>query len=297
MRLARIARTRRTSLLFVAPAGVLVLFLVALPLLRVIWDSFHFVNLVNPEAKGWAGLENYRAVLDDEEFAPAVVRTAVWTVLSVAGEYVLGLASALALAQKVRGRAAFRAILTVPWIIPIVVAGLTWTWMLTPEYGVVNDWLVRAGIIERPRHWLGQTETALLAVTFVNVWRSFPFYTISLLAALQTVPRELYEAAAIDGAGPLRRFWHVTLPRLRGISFTLILMHCIWTAINFDFIWVMTEGGPLNSSQTLPVLVYRYALQRFDVGAASVVATFMILFMASVVAIRFALGRRDGAEA
>jgi multiple sugar transport system permease protein len=203
----------------------------------------------------------------------------------------------LALAEKVRGRAVFRALLTVPWIVPIVVAGLTWTWMLTPDYGVVNAWLVGAGIIERPHHWLGQTETALLAVTFVNVWRSFPFYTLSLLAGLQTVPRELYEAAAIDGAGALRRFWHVTLPRLRGISLTLIVMHCIWTAINFDFIWVMTEGGPLNSSQTLPVLVYRYALQRFDVGAASVVATFMILFMASFVALRFALGRSAGAEA
>jgi multiple sugar transport system permease protein len=285
------------GLLFVAPAGVLVLVLVALPLLRVLWDSFRFVNLVNPAQQGWAGLENYRAVLDDEEFLPAVLRTVVWTVLSVAGEYVLGLASALALAEKVRGRAAFRAIITIPWIIPIVVAGLTWTWMLTPDYGVVNAWLLRAGIIGRAHNWLGQTETALLAVTFVNVWRSFPFYTISLLAGLQTVPRDLYEAAAIDGAGTLRRFWHITLPRLRGISLTLVVMHFIWTAINFDFIWVMTEGGPLNSSQTLPVLVYRYALQRFDVGAASVVATFMILFMVTFMVLRYAVGRSVRAEA
>jgi len=297
MRLERPARIRRNSLLFVAPAGALVLLLVALPLLRVIWDSFHFVNLVNPEQAGWAGLENYRTVLDDEEFAPAVVRTVWWTALSVVGEYLLGLVSALALARKVRGRAVFRAILTVPWIVPIVVAGLTWTWMLTPDYGVVNAWLQASGIARHPHHWLGQTETALLAVTFVNVWRSFPFYTISLLAGLQTVPRELYEAAAIDGAGALGRFWHITLPHLRGISLTLVVMHCIWTAINFDFIWVMTEGGPLNASQTLPVLVYRYALQQFDVGAASVVAVFMMLFMAGLVALRLALGRPARAEA
>jgi multiple sugar transport system permease protein len=290
-------RRNIASLLFVLPAAVLVLLLVAYPLLRVVWDSFQNVNLVNPSVIGFAGLENYRFVLDDEEFMPSVWRTLWWTVFSVAGEYILGMASALALAQKVKGRAFFRAVITIPWIIPIAVAGLTWTWMLTPDYGVVNAWLIKTGILDHQYYWLGRENTALASVIFVNIWRSFPFYTISLLASLMSIPKDLYEAAAVDGAGAVRCFISITLPHLRTISITLVFIHLIWTAINFDFIYVMTEGGPLNSTQTLPLLIYHYAMKTFDVGAASVVATLMLLFMISmVVALRIVTGffRRKG---
>lgn len=295
------SRQRRHSvvaLLFVLPAAVLVLLLVAYPLLRVIWDSFRNVNLVNPAVSGFAGLDNYRAVFDDDEFMPAAWRTLWWTLCSVAGEYVLGLASALALAQPARGRAVFRAVITIPWIIPIAVAGLTWTWMLTPDYGIVDAWLLKAGILDAPIYWLGRENTALMTVTFVNIWRSFPFYTISLLAGLMAIPKDLYEAAAVDGAGAVRSFVSITLPHLRTISVTLVFIHLIWTAINFDFIYVMTEGGPLNATQTLPLLIYQYAMKTFDVGAASVVATLMIVFMvAAFVVLRLTVRALRGKEA
>ncbi|TLU73521.1 carbohydrate ABC transporter permease [Lichenicoccus roseus] len=287
----RQAQLRRLAVLYTAPVVLLLLVLIAYPLLRVVWECVRYVNLVNPTVRGFAGLDNFRTVLQDDDFLPALRNTMIWTALSVAGEYVLGLASALALARNVPGRGIFRALIIVPWVIPIVVAGLTWSWMLTPEYGILNHWLVQLGIIRQPIAWLGQPSTALFTVTLVNIWRSFPFYTISLLAALQAVPRELHEAAAVDGAGTLMRFRVITMPHIRTVSLTLILIHVIWTAINFDFIWVMTQGGPLDASETLPIMIYRYAMQQFDVGAACALASMMMGFMASIVFVQYYAAR------
>ncbi len=295
----RAAQTYRTALLFLTPAALFFLVLIAYPLLRVLWLSFHYADLVNPTVSGFAGFDNFATVLGDEEFVSSLWHTVEWTVLSVAGEYALGLIAALALAQPVRFRAAFRAIVIIPWLIPIVVAGLDWSWMLAPEYGVLNLWLVKLGILHRPYFFLGRIDSALLTVTFVNIWRSFPFYAVSLLAALQAIPRDLHEAAAIDGAGTWRRFRVITLPHLRGVSLTLIFLHVVWTAINFDFIWVMTQGGPLAASETLPILIYRYAMQNFDVGAACALASMMLGFMATMFFVYYyaALRRRDGRAA
>jgi len=283
---------RLAAWLFVAPAFLFFGLLVAYPLARVLWTSLQRANLLNPHVAGFAGLANFTDVLGDDDFWPDLWNTVLWTTLSVTGEYVLGLASALALARNVAFRGAFRAVIIIPWVIPIVVAGLTWSWMLTPEYGVLNRWMVELGLIRQPVAWLGRPDTALYTVTLVNIWRSFPFYTISLLAALQAVPRDLYEAAAVDGAGSLVRFRAITLPHLRTVSLTLVAIHVVWTAINFDFIWVMTEGGPLNASETLPIMIYRYAMQQFDVGGACALASMMMGFMASVFFVQYYALRR-----
>lgn len=290
------ARIRRTATLFLLPAAALLALLVAYPLANVIYKSFSYASLVDPTRGGFAGLENYWTILGDEDFLPTLWHTVVWTGLSVAGEYALGLASAVALAQPIKGRAFFRGAILIPWIIPIVIAGLNWIWLLNPDYGLLNTWLVRLGLIDHPRDWLGEIDTALLAVTFVNIWRSFPFYTISLLAALQAVPQDLNEAAALDGAGPIRRFFVITLPHLKAVSLTLIFIHVVWTAINFDFIWVMTAGGPLNASETVPVMIYKYAMQDYDVGAASALASMATAFVATAFFVhRYALARRKEA--
>ena len=278
----RSAQIKRAAACFLLPTALLLLALVAYPLFSVLWRSFQFASLTDPNVEGFAGLENYATVFDDGHFFAALHNTFVWTSVSVLGEYALGLLTAVALAQSIRGRALFRGLIIVPWAIPIAVAGLNWTWMLTPDYGVINLWLVKVGLLQEPRAWLGEMDTALLTVTFVNIWRSFPFYTLSLLAALQSIPKELYEAAALDGTNPWQRFWLITLPHLKTVSLTLILIHVIWTAINFDFIWIMTAGGPLNASLTLPVMIYRYAMQDFDVGAACALASMSMGFMATV---------------
>jgi multiple sugar transport system permease protein len=126
---------------------------------------------------------------------------------------------------------------------------------------------------------LGDTHYALGTTIFVNIWRSFPYYTISLLAALQAIPDDLYEAASIDGAGKFNQFLHVTLPQLRSVSLVIVFIHLIWTSINFDFIWVLTQGGPNYATETLPLMIYRYSMQKFDVGAASSLSTMMLLGM------------------
>jgi multiple sugar transport system permease protein len=272
----------RIAWLFLAPVSVILLALIAYPLIDVVWESFHYVNLTDPTAKGFAGFDNFMTVFQDDAIGPAVWNTVVWTAVSVIGEYALGLGSALALAGPIRGRAIFRAMIIIPWIIPVVVAGLDWTWILAPDYGVLNLWLVHIGILSHPVNWLGQLQTSLLTVTLANIWRSFPFYTISLLAALQAIPPELHEAAALDGARGWRRFWSISLPHLLPVTLTLVTLHIIWTSVNFDFIWVMTGGGPLNSSTTLPILIYRYAMQNFDVGAACALAGMMMSTIATM---------------
>lgn len=300
------ARRRRQGMppvawAFIAPAALLLLALIAYPLLVVIWDSFRYVNLTDPAARGFAGFDNFLTVFQDDNLLPALWNTLLWTALSVGGEYLLGLVSATALAGPLRGGAIFRALIIIPWLIPIVVAGLDWSWILAPDYGLANFWLERLGLLSHPVNWLGQLNTALFTVTLANVWRTFPFYTISFLAALQAVPPELHEAAALDGAPAWRRFWHISLPHLRPVTLTLVTMHIIWTAVNFDFIWVMTQGGPLNASTTLPILIYRDAMQNFDVGAASALAGMMMMAIATMFFLyRYglvpALGRRRLAE-
>ncbi|WP_424768742.1 carbohydrate ABC transporter permease [Paenibacillus sp. sgz302251] len=283
--LKREQQAGRYALYFVLPALLFLLLLNAFPLGQVVWDSFQYRNMVNAAERGFAGLANFVNVLNSEYIVRTFWNTVLWTVLSVVGEFIAGIITALALNQPVRGRAFFRGIIIVPWVVPIVVAGMMWTWLLTPEYGIVNSWLVKLGIIDKPYYWLGEMNTALLAITFVNIWRSFPFYTISLLAGLQSVSREVLEAAAIDGAGIMTRFWRIVMPQLKTVSLTLIFMHIIWTAINFDFIWIMTQGGPYYASETLPITIYRYAMKEFDMGAASALSSMMLGFMMIVVAL------------
>ncbi|CAM3477299.1 sugar ABC transporter permease [Saccharibacillus brassicae] len=278
---------RRIALYFIIPASLFFVAMNAYPLLTVIRDSFYFNNMLNASMQGFAGLQNYASVLQNENFQAALRNTVVWTLLSVAGEYVLGLISALALNQNIRFRAVFRGIVIIPWVVPIVVAGMTWSWMLDPDFGIINYLLVKVGLLEQSYYWLGEMDTALLTVIFVNIWRSFPFFTISLLAGLQSVSRDTLEAAAIDGAGVRRRFFSIVLPQLKTVSVTIVFIHLIWTAINFDFIWVMTEGGPLYATETLPIQIYRYAMQDYNFGQASALASMMLGFMMIVFLINF----------
>lgn len=274
-------RFRRIAYWYALPALLFFVLLNAYPLLGGLWDSFQIKHLLNKAVSGFAGLENYKEVISNEYFMGALRNTIIWTVLSVAGEYILGLISAVALNQNVKGRTFFRALVIIPWIVPIVVAGLTWDWMLSPDYGIINYWLTSLGIIDEPVYWLGEMDTALLTIVFVNIWRSFPFYTITLLGGLQSVSRDVLEAAAIDGAGVRQRFFKIVMPQLKTVSITIIFVHIIWTAVNFDFIWIMSEGGPLHSSETLPIMIYRYAMQEYNFGNASALASMMLGFMLS----------------
>lgn len=262
-----------------APALIFLALMIAFPLGKVIHDAFTHVHLINKSMTGFAGLENFKTVIEDEHFMEAVQHTVLWTVFSVLGEYVVGMITAVLLNQKFKGRAVFRTFIFIPWLVPIIVAGMTWDWILNPEFGILNYVLKNLGIIETSINFLGNSDYALATVIFVNIWRSFPYYTISFLSAMQSIPGDLSEAAAIDGAGVFRRFFSVTLPQLRSVSLVIVFIHIIWTAVNFDFIWVMTEGGPNYATETLPIMIYRYSMRTFDVGAASALSTMMFTVM------------------
>lgn len=221
----------------------------------------------------------------DDLFTNNLKNTVVWTAVSVIGELILGLFVGIALNQKIRGRVAFRSMIIVPWIVPIAVAGLTWTWMLNPDYGIINYLLVKTGLIEQSVYWLGNKATALLTVTFINIWRTFPYWVISILAGLQSIPDDLYEAASIDGANLISRFFNVTLPNLKNVLSTLIFMHIVWTSVNFDFIWITTEGGPNYASETLPIMIYRFAMKNYDIGKSSALSVIMIVVLLAFFAI------------
>lgn len=277
--LTRDQRDNRTAWIMLAPALIFLAVLIAYPLGKVIHDAFSHVHLINPNMSGFAGFENFKTIINDEHFVTDAKNTVIWTIGSVAGEYVVGMFAAVLLNQKFKGRAIFRTCVFIPWLVPIIVAGMTWDWMLNPDFGIINFVLTHLHIISEPINFLGNAKYAMATVIFVNIWRSFPYYTISFLAALQSIPGDLNEAAAIDGAGMFTRFFKITLPQLKSVSLVIIFMHVIWSAINFDFIWVMTEGGPNYATETLPIMIYRYSMKKFNVGAASALSTMMFLVM------------------
>ena len=278
-KLSRDQKKLRTAFIMLAPAIVFLALLIAFPLGKVVHDAFTHVHLINKSMTGFAGIENFKTVVSDEHFGQAVKNTIYWTVFSVLGEYIVGMTTAVLLNQKFKGRAIFRTCIFIPWLVPIIVAGMTWDWLLNPEFGIINYALTSLNIIDSPINFLGDSKYAMATVIFVNIWRSFPYYTISFLSALQSIPGDLTEAASIDGAGVFRRFFSITLPQLRSVSLVIVFIHVIWTAVNFDFIWVMTEGGPNYATETLPIMIYRYSMKKFDVGAASALSTMMFTIM------------------
>ena len=275
----RAQREITTSVVMLLPAILFLVLLIAYPVGKVFHDAFSYTHLVNKSMEGFAGLENFKTVMRDPHFTQAIKNTVVWTVFSVAGEYMVGMLTAVLLNQKFKGRAIFRTCIFIPWLVPIIVAGMTWDWMLNPNFGIVNYILTQLHLVDAPVNFLGIKSTAMATVIFVNIWRSFPYYTISFLAALQSIPKDLNEAASIDGAGMFRRFFSITMPQMKTVSLVIIFMHLIWTSINFDFIWVMTEGGPNYATETLPLMIYRYSMKKFNVGAASALSTMMIAMM------------------
>lgn len=295
MRVGDISRKRtnkRFVILSLSPALIFLAVLIGYPLVTVLTDAFEHAHLVSPGVGGFAGLDNFEKVVSDTHFFPAVGNTIVWTVGSVVGEFVVGLGAAILLNRKMRGQGLFRVATFIPWLVPIVVAGMTWEWMLNPDFGIINSMLTGSGAVESPINFLGDKDWAMATVIFVNVWRSFPYYTISFLAAMQAIPDELYEAAALDGANAWRRFWSVTIPQLRSVALIIVFIHLIWTAVNFDFIWVLTQGGPNYATMTLPILIYRYSLQQFDVGTASALSTLMFLGTSLIFVVYYRYRRR-----
>jgi multiple sugar transport system permease protein len=276
---------------FLWPAMLILVALLLYPLIEVIRLSFFQSNL---QAEVWIGLANYGRLVHDPLFWRAFWQTVIFTFFSVVLHLVFGLALALLLNMQINRffRSLARGILIVPWLLAPTVAGMIWVLMLAP-FGVVNGLLISLGVMAPGTTvaWLGDPSTALGSVTAMNVWRAFPFFMVMLLAGLQAVPRELYEAAEIDGASLFRQFWHITLPQLRGVITTIVLLDSIWTFRAFDPVFVMTGGGPAHASEVLATVIYFDGFQKLDFGYASAqaVVMFIVLFAVSALYMRRAM--------
>jgi len=273
------------------PALVLLGLLMVWPLVQVVRMSFFEVTL---QQQRFVGLANYGELLATPLFWRALMQTVLFTAGSVLLHLVTGLGLALLLHTRINARfiAAMRGALIIPWLLAPTVAGMIWVLMLAP-FGVVNGLLMSLHLLDPANtlNWLGSPDTALASVTAMNVWRAFPFFMVMLLAGLQAIPEVLYEAADIDGATAFDKFRYITLPGLRGVITTIVLLDSIWTFRAFDPVYVMTGGGPMNSSEVLATAIYFDAFQKLKFGYASAEATvmFVILFVVSAVYVRRAV--------
>ncbi|MEV1145879.1 sugar ABC transporter permease [Micromonospora sp. NPDC049799] len=270
------------GLLLTLPALALFGAVVLYPLIGALTTSVFAQSLVVP-GRTFVGLDNFRAVLDGE-FWSIMRNTIVYTIGSTVAPVVVGFALALALNSRIRGRSVLRGLFLFPWVIPGVVVSFVWLWIFNANYGLLNGILVGLGVVDDPITWLGDPGTAMAAIIIAKTWASFPWIMVMLLAGLQTIPATLTEAASLDGAGPVARFRHVTLPHLRGILGIVVLLEVIWNLQHFDMIYVLTGGGPAGSTTTFAVAVYDTAFKGFDLGKASALgALWLVLIMALVV--------------
>jgi multiple sugar transport system permease protein len=273
---------RTFGFLLTLPALGLLGAVVLYPLIGALTTSLFKQSLVLP-GRSFVGLDNFDAVLS-QNFWPVLQHTVVFTVGATVVPVLIGFALALALNTGLRGRAVLRGLFLMPWVIPGVVVSFVWMWIFNANYGLLNGLLVQLHLVDEPIAWLGGPTTAMAAVIVAKSWASFPWIMVMLLAGLQTVPGTLHEAAALDGAGPVNRFWHVTLPHLRGILGIVVLLEVIWNVQHFDMIYVLTNGGPAGSTTTFAVAVYDTAFKAFDLGNASALgALWLVLILALVV--------------
>jgi multiple sugar transport system permease protein len=277
--------------LFLLPGGICLALVIAYPLGFNLWASLTDLNLMYPGA-AYIGLENYQKTVADPALWQAARLSLVWTVCSVFCQLLLGLVAALALEQTRRGRTPLRLVLIVPWAFPAIVLAYGWRFMLDAIYGVTNHILMVAGLIAAPIPWLTTPELAMPAMILINVWFGFPFMMVAIMAALAMIPRELYEAARIDGASYWGELAHVTLPLILPILGSLVILRTIFVFNNFDFIFLTTGGGPVDATTTLPIYAYQVGWQRYDLGRMSAVSVLMMAILGVVLAAYMAGLRR-----
>lgn len=251
------------------------------PLFNSMYLSFTNTNILkrNQDIR-FTGIDNFIQFFNDSTAAPSILYSLEYAFACVLISYAAGMFLALLLNRKIRGRAVFRALLLIPWAIPTVVAAANWLWILNDQSGLINIWLLRSGLASEPVLFLADPTMARVTCILVGTWKSYPFMTLSLLAGLQGIPEDVYESAKIDGASGLKSFWYITLPMLKNISMVVVTLMFIWGFNNFDIIYLLTQGGPLKATFTLPIYTYNTAFYRGRMGYASAISmvTLVILF-------------------
>ena len=263
---------------YLTPTMVLLMVLMVIPIVMVIGYSL-MDNVIMKKNPQFVGFKHYSDILTSESFWNAVSNTLFFTGVSVIAHLIIGLGFAMMLNTGLLGnrtKAIFRTIYVLPWLFTVAIIAVLWRLLLEPN-GVVNYVLMASGLAGTQVEWLSQPETALFAVTFINIWSGYPFYMTSLLAGLQGIPADYYEAAQVDGASPWQRFVSITLPQLKPIIISMALLDFIWTTQQFALIWMTTGGGPLGSTEMLSTFTYKLAFSKYQFGTASAAAVIVLV--------------------
>ncbi len=279
------------GLLFMLPAGLLLVLFLTYPLGLGVWLGFTDAQVGRPGQ--WIGVENYAYAVTDSVFRLSVWNTFLYTLIASVIKFGLGLWLALLLDEHIPFKAVVRAVVLLPFIVPTVLSAIAFWWIYDAQFSIISWTLSRLGLIDAYIDFLGDPVLARGSVIAANVWRGVPFIAICLLAGLQTIPPSLYEAAAIDGAGPWQKFWHVTLPMLSPIIAVVMTFSVLFTFTDFQLIWVLTRGGPINATHLMATLSFQRAIPGGALGEGAAIATAMIPFLlAAILFSYFGLQRR-----
>lgn len=265
--------------LYVMPVLILLLIMYGYPLIKSIIMSLQDYKLTSSGSAPFNDFANFKKMFSDTDFLLLLKNSLIYVIISVVAQFVLGLILALCLKTKFRGRGIYQSIVFLPWAFSSFVVGLMFRWPFNGEYGVVNDILMKMGIIKENVAWLGTPGLSLAVVIIAMIWMGIPFFGIMILAALQSVPDDIYEAADIDGCGMFRKFFSLTLPYIKPTIIMTVLLRTIWIFNSFDLIVIITGGGPVNYSQTLPSYMYSKAFASYDFGLASAFGVLLIVIL------------------
>lgn len=283
-------REQRQAWVLLAPMLIVMGLLTAWPLLRTIWLSFTDAALIgNGGEVNYVGVENYLYALTDPDFLASLWRTLYFTIASVLLEGIIGVLVALLLNQKFYGRSVLRVLVILPWALPTIVNAMMWRLNFNPDYGSINALLTQWGIIDGYRSWLGSPDSALNAVMLADVWKNYPLVTLLTLAAMQSIPDDLFEAARLDGASAFRRFRAITFPAIVGPLSVALVLRTIDAFKIFDIIYVMTRGGPVDSTKTLSFFVYQESFSYLRAGSGAAYAILMTLMCSVLIALYMAM--------
>lgn len=287
---------RQVGILFMLPFIVTAALFMVWPVVEAVRMAFYAYNPLRPDDIYWVGFDNFQRIFDDPLFWDSFRQALVWTGWSILFQTVLGVALALLLNLTLPGMAIYRGLLLFPYIVPTVVIALNWRWIFNSEIGIVNHALLSAGLISENIAWLSTPDMAMLSAILLNVWKYTPFVVICVLARLQTIPTELYDAAKVDGAGAWRRFIDITLPMLKEVLVVVIVFRTIWTFNKFEEIYLLTRGGPGTSTFNLAVYAFEEGMANLRLGVAAATGVVMIglLLVGTIIYVRVSgFGREE----
>ncbi|WP_434578130.1 carbohydrate ABC transporter permease [Thermoanaerobacterium thermosaccharolyticum] len=265
--------------LLVAPALLCIIAIALYPVLNTFKLSLYYMKLQLIGLTHFIGFQNYISLFNDPRFRSASINTVIFTIVSVSLELVIGMIMTLLMNKKFKGTGLVRAAILIPWAIPTIVSALMWKFIYNDQFGLLNDILVRMGVINSYKAWLGSPSLAMGSAIFADVWKTAPFMALLLLAGLQNISYEFYEAAKVDGAGSIRRFFSITLPLLKPTILVALIFRTLDAFRVFDLIFVMTGGGPGNSTETLSIYAYKTLFRNLDFGIGSAIAVIIFIFV------------------